>query len=225
MSGNRILLLLLLSLGGVIVLWSNGGMSERLLEHYSLRTPSSGVVNLAESSLNWERSIVQSSSRSKAAPENSNESQKRSLRRTENENVEENGGGVKQMLPASYLLNQIWYSNPITDELRDGINKGLFNVGKFLIVWIVFMCTIGGVMRCYLCCNTMWTDSNYNLRSLYDSFADREPMPAFDNESEGIALDSLRSRDIESHEPAFDNESEGIALDSSRSRDIESNDD
>eukprot|EP00585_Thalassiosira_rotula_P016480 CAMPEP_0196190684 /NCGR_PEP_ID=MMETSP0911-20130528/46782_1 /TAXON_ID=49265 /ORGANISM="Thalassiosira rotula, Strain GSO102" /LENGTH=47 /DNA_ID= /DNA_START= /DNA_END= /DNA_ORIENTATION= len=44
----------------------------------------------------------------------------------------------------------------------------------------------------------MWTDSNYNLRSLYDSFVDREQEPGFDNELEGIALDSLTSRDIES---------------------------
>mmetsp|Transcript_3832 Transcript_3832/g.8621 ORF Transcript_3832/g.8621 Transcript_3832/m.8621 type:complete len:206 (+) Transcript_3832:164-781(+) len=202
MSGKRAVSLLILSIGSGFVLWSDGS-SGRLMQPLASRLPSVSF-ELAESSLNYKRTGVLSPSRSKLAPKKPNES--RSLLRTGNENAEEEDEGDKMhpnMLPVPQLLNQRWYpnpwySNPINEKVGEGISKGLSSVGIFFIVWFACMCTIGGIMRCYLCCGTMWTDSNYNLRSLYDSFVDREQEPGFDNELEGIALDSLTSRDIES---------------------------
>ncbi len=53
------------------------------------------------------------------------------------------------------------------------------------------MCVIGGAMRIYICCDTMRSEPNVNLRRLWDSFTDREEMYD-DNEAEGIALDTFQ---------------------------------
>ena len=71
----------------------------------------------------------------------------------------------------------------------EAIEKGLSNVLKFLMGWFIFMCLVGTIMRCVLCCDTMRSERNYNLLSLYNSFIDND----CENESqhEGIALESF----------------------------------
>mmetsp|Transcript_47885 Transcript_47885/g.101748 ORF Transcript_47885/g.101748 Transcript_47885/m.101748 type:complete len:200 (-) Transcript_47885:425-1024(-) len=198
MGGNRVLPPLL-SVCGVIVLWSYS--SGRSIRPMSWAPMGKADTDMAESLLDWKGVNVLSSSGHEAVHENLDEPKKRSLLRTENKKLQEEGEGDKiQILPTAHLLGQIWIPNPIRGDLREGINKGLFNVLIVFIIWFAFMCSIGGAMRCYLCCETMRTDPNYTLWSLYDSFADRESLPAFDNETEGIALDSIRSTDGESND-------------------------
>ena len=89
-------------------------------------------------------------------------------------------------LPAvvsSPLNQQIWIG---PTKFNEAIEKGLSNVVKFLMGWFIFMCVVGTIMRCVLCCSTMRSERNYNLLSLYNSFIDND----CENESqhEGIAL-------------------------------------
>ena len=85
-------------------------------------------------------------------------------------------------------------------------------------------------MRCYLCCNLMWRGRIFNPRRLYYSFADPdgEPESGFDNETEGIALDTLGPEESESYqdqpESGFDNETGGIAVETIESEGSESDD-
>jgi len=81
----------------------------------------------------------------------------------------------------------------MNSKLNEGIRSGLHNVGVFLMWWFIIMCVIGGTMRCYLCFDTLLS-GNFTIRSLYHSFADREPDTASDDEDEGIALDTIRRR-------------------------------
>ena len=119
--------------------------------------------------------------------------QRRSLLRTRNNNIRNDArSDILSTLPS-----QIWYYNPIQGKLREGILKGLHNVGIFLLGWFVFMGSIGVMMRCYLCLQTL-SAGDYNLQSLYNSFVDREPSTFED--SEGIALDSLGGREREIHD-------------------------
>lgn len=135
---------------------------------------------------------VQSSSlrlQAKPAPkEPFGASQKRSLLRIDNDSKgEDKVHDETKMLPVPILLNQILYGP--NKKLNDGINRGLHDVGIFLLGWFVVMCAIGGVMRCYICCEHIQSGS-FNIRSLYDSFADRELVAPTEDEEEGIALGS-----------------------------------
>ena len=83
----------------------------------------------------------------------------------------------------SPLNQQIWIG---PTKFNEAIEKGLSNVVKFLMGWFIFMCVVGTIMRCFLCCDNMRSERNYNLLSLYNSFIDND----CENESqhEGIAL-------------------------------------
>lgn len=166
----------------------------------SARIPSGENV-IDDFSTKWERTDVESYYlRSIGASVDPNQRSLMRIKSNDRDDLNNGDSEARTMISAitaSNLLDQIWYSNPIRGELGKGINKGLLNVGIFLVGWCAIMCTIGGIMRCYLCCETMWVGRNCNLRSLYYSFADRDSEMAFDNESEGIALDSLGPRDVD----------------------------
>ena len=85
----------------------------------------------------------------------------------------------------SPLNQQIWIG---PTKFNESIEKGLSNVLKFLMGWFIFICVVGSVMRCVLCCDTMRSERNYNLLNLYNSFIEND----CENESqEGIALESF----------------------------------
>ena len=77
--------------------------------------------------------------------------------------------------------------------------------------WFAFIVFLGLVMRCWLCCNTM-ISGNLSIQSLYNSFVDDDE--AFENETEGIALDSISSSSNDEHDEYRDNETGGSAADS-----------
>ena len=80
-------------------------------------------------------------------------------------------------------------TSSLNQQSTDAIEKGLSNVVKFLMGWFIFMCVVGTIMRCFLCCDTMRSERNYNLLSLYNSFIEND----CENESqhEGITLESF----------------------------------
>lgn len=83
------------------------------------------------------------------------------------------------------LNQQIWIG---PTKFNEAIEKGLSNVLTFLMGWFIFICVVGSVMRCVLCCDTMRSERNYNLLNLYNSFIEND----CENESqEGIALESF----------------------------------
>lgn len=49
----------------------------------------------------------------------------------------------------------------VKSAIRTAIGKGLFNLFYFIGIWFAFVCTVGGVMRCYLCFEGLLTDPNY----------------------------------------------------------------
>ena len=86
---------------------------------------------------------------------------------------------------SSPLNQQIWIG---PTKFNEAIEKGLHNIVIFLMGWFIFICVVGSVMRCVLCCDTMRSERDYNLLSLYNSFIEND----CENESqEGIALDSF----------------------------------
>eukprot|EP00578_Thalassiosira_sp_NH16_P025776 CAMPEP_0181086246 /NCGR_PEP_ID=MMETSP1071-20121207/5645_1 /TAXON_ID=35127 /ORGANISM="Thalassiosira sp., Strain NH16" /LENGTH=209 /DNA_ID=CAMNT_0023168071 /DNA_START=5 /DNA_END=634 /DNA_ORIENTATION=+ len=199
MFANQLPLLVLTSLGCIIAIWCSGGRSYagglvQLSPSSTMRT-FLGVVHFGDLSMAWGSASTQSSLRPQTfIDERSLHGIKNdsvgSLLGTENDSAEAVGKRDEtKNLPTPILLNQIWQFGANT-PLNDGIKKGLHNVGIFLLGWFVLMCAIGGIMRCYLCCETMWSGSNNNLQGLCNSFADRESY--FENEEEGIALDALR---------------------------------
>ena len=102
--------------------------------------------------------------------------QQRSLLKTNND---VSSRQLQQIMP--YGMN---------NNLNDGITKGLSNLGLFLMGWMIFICVVGGAMRCFLCCEFMQNNPNYNLQNLYNSFIDRDD--CYENNEEGIALESFR---------------------------------
>jgi len=91
----------------------------------------------------------------------------------------------------SPLNQQIWIG---PTKFNEAIEKGLSNVLKFLMGWFIFMCVVGTIMRCFLCYDTMQSERNYNLLSLYNSFIDND----CENESqEGISLESFNDTHTE----------------------------
>ena len=101
----------------------------------------------------------------------------RSLLRTNNNDV--SSRQLQQVMP--YGMN---------NNLNDGITKGLSNLGLFLMGWMIIICVVGGAMRCFLCCEFMQNNPNYNLQNLYNSFIGRDD--CYENNEEGIALESFR---------------------------------
>ena len=111
-------------------------------------------------------------------PQEAVSQQHRSLLRTNNNDV--SSRQLQQIMP--YGMN---------NNLNDGIMKGLSNLGLFLMGWMIFICVVGGAMRCFLCCEFMQNNPNYNLQNLYNSFIDRDD--CYENNEEGIALESFRN--------------------------------
>lgn len=192
-GGNRLLFLLMSSLGVAIILWYHDGGSsvdrsnDKLLSSVSMGWPSVSIDSID--------SMPSSTSNQHDISDQYQEHPM--LRIGESSSLETEDGALN-----SVRMLQQWYANPTFNHvLRKGIIKGMFNVIVFVAVWFVLMCGIGGAMRCYLCCETMRSNPNYTLRQLYDSFADRSACETtgsnFENESEGIDMMESMRRDGE----------------------------
>ena len=101
--------------------------------------------------------------------------------------------------PAPGLLQRtLDFIDAVNDNVRAALGRGLYSVGFMVVVWFVIIGTIGGVMRCYLCWERVFTERNYLWNTfVYNSLGVESMNVGNGAGSGGYELGQLRRSDSE----------------------------